>query len=135
MHGDRNTSDSHRSFRAFGIRRDSLLTDYGARRTIKDGNFWIKYRKDKHNNTTVAQMMSTHIDDIKGAGDDDEGICIGSDILGGEPRNDPCEGGVAATAVYSTVPSSPSGGLGAFPPEVMGKLMVTLKTFHCLLHF
>ena len=52
---------------------------------------------------------------------------MGSDIFGGEPRKDPCEGGVAATAVYSTVPSSPSDGLGAFPPEVMGKLMVTLS--------
>ena len=60
--------------RAFGLRRDRTLTDFGASKTNKDPHLWVKHKKDGKQPTgkRIALMMSTHLDDIKGAGDDDQ---------------------------------------------------------------
>jgi len=56
--------------RAFGLRRDQVLREFGARPTVLESHLWVKTTKPPNARSTVA--MSTHIDDIKGSSDDTE---------------------------------------------------------------
>ena len=56
--------------RAFGLRRDQVLREFGARPTILDNHLWVKTTKPP--NARSIASMSTHIDDIKGSSQDDE---------------------------------------------------------------
>ena len=56
--------------RAFGLRRDKALRDYGARPTNRDKHFWVKTSPPPK--PISVNAMSTHIDDIKGSSTDEE---------------------------------------------------------------
>ena len=57
--------------RAFGMRRDQALIEYGAKHTAKDKHLWVKHRK-VGNELKVVMEMTSHLDDIKGAGEEEE---------------------------------------------------------------
>ena len=55
--------------RAFGMRRDISLREFGSRPTTKDPQLWIKHPNGGSESTC---LMCTHIDDIKGAARDED---------------------------------------------------------------
>lgn len=57
--------------RAFGLRRDQTLREFGARPTVKDPNMWIKIAQISGSPKVVCSF-STHLDDIKGGATESE---------------------------------------------------------------
>ena len=57
--------------RAFGLRRDQTLREFGARPTVRDPQLWIKVI-DRNGVQVCVCELSTHLDDIKGGAEEAE---------------------------------------------------------------
>jgi len=57
--------------RLFGLRRDMSFRAFGAHKSQRDSNFWVKYHSTSTGRKVVA-LLSTHLDDIKGGATESE---------------------------------------------------------------